>query len=364
MPFPAVTSQAESDVVVTAMFLGMARSVLKKKDMPIMAKNEAKLPDTKAAVEAAQLALNTLKDFKNKLTAIASPKWEPGSYITGKQYGKDLPGSEMAARFDYKIAAYEVVKGALEIEALPEGGNYLGPGAYTGMVIVGKQAQYVGSTFQQKVYPRAGSVGEITVGDKKGMVLQPGGKPVGYVHGMIQAAYANQALGAKDGITIEIAAGKDTTKMASCFGCTTFMCAIDRMPDGIHLGEGASWSPVDPGNAWAIARMNERFLDWAKSGKGKDDPFVPVDRTKQLAKAVTDLNALWVKKCASWIWHGVQIDQNRVKEENKAAWEALTKWAIDEKNMKSADAFLNALGFVHGDDFLRITRTLKGPKDK
>ena len=36
------------------------------------------------------------------------------------------------------------------------GSNY-GPGAYTGLVIHGKQAQYVGSTFQQKAFPRTGA---------------------------------------------------------------------------------------------------------------------------------------------------------------------------------------------------------------
>src|SRR5206468_879930 len=101
--------------------------------------------------------------------------------------------------------------------------------------------------------------------------------------GMIQACYAAAASGFK-GITIEVAAGGATKKLASCFGCTTFMLANGRMPDGIHLGEAASWAPLDPNNAWAIGKLNERFLD-----RVGNEP----DRTAKLKEAVAYQNRKW-----------------------------------------------------------------------
>src|SRR5262249_16441900 len=41
----------------------------------------------------------------------------------------------------------------------------------------------------------------------------------------------------------ELATVKDTTKMASCFACTTYMYANGYPPSSTHLGQGASWVP-------------------------------------------------------------------------------------------------------------------------
>jgi hypothetical protein len=247
---------------------------------------------------------------------------------------------------------------ALESGLLPRGALYLGPGAYTGMLFVDGVATYVGSTFELNAL--AGVKGMPIAGIPDTMDKQ-GGKNVGYCHGMIQAAYAAQATAPK-GVTIEVASGKQTTKLASCFGCTTFMTANNRMPDGIHLGEGASWSPTDPGNAWAIERMNERFLDVVDE-KGK-----PIDRTSVLKGAVTAMNKKWEDKCSDWLLTATNITAAEyINGDHADAWKTLVKFVGGKKQSWAGACFLNALGFIcddpkkgqHGDDFNRVKRTLK-----
>lgn len=360
MAFPAVTSKEESDVVVTAMVLGLASDILKKKSFNMIAKDEAKLPSTKAAVVVANKALKTLgiKGLFDLGSAVSAP-WKTGSYITGKQHGQGLPGSQMSGKIDYDDLTYQVVaqvtdrKAALDSGLVQASALYLGPGAYTGMLIVGGVAKYVGSTFQMKAIPavKGAPIGD---GKIKDMVKEILGGNVGYCHGMIQAAYAAAATAPK-GITIEVAAGKSTTKMASCFGCTTFMVAVDRMPDGIHLGEAASWSPIDPNNEWAIHTLNERFLEDVDAPNPK--------RMAQLKQAVTNENKKWEKKCGEWLLAGTKIDKKLISDKHVKAWDDLCKLVTKEQPW-SGTAFLNGLGFKcegdqHGDDFNRVTRTLK-----
>jgi len=366
MAFPAVNSIPESDVVVTAMVLGLSADILKTKSFNMIAKNDDKLPSTKAAVVLVNKALATLKikDLK-QLGAAASTKWKWGSYITGKQHGQGLPGSAGADKINWDDLTFQAVaqvnqagpdgrKNALDSGILKAGALYLGGGAYTGMMIVGGCCKYVGSTFAMKAIP---AVKGAAIGDGKpikDMVKEILSGNIGYCHGMIQAAYAAAATAPK-GITIEVAAGKDTTKMASCFGCTTFMVAVDRMPDGIHLGEGASWSPIDPNNEWAIHTLNERFLEDVDGPNPK--------RMALLKNAVIAENKKWEKKCSEWLLAGVGIDPGLIKEDNKKAWAELVKFVGGKKQEWAGTAFLNALGFkcedkVHGDDFNRVTRTL------
>ena len=58
---------------------------------------------------------------------------------------------------------------------------------------------------------------------------------------------------------IEVAVG-NTIKLASCFGCTTFMIANLRQPSHIHLGRAESWAPADPGNAFAMEQLTGCLL--------------------------------------------------------------------------------------------------------
>ncbi|WP_444930669.1 hypothetical protein ACJJIF_02500 [Microbulbifer sp. SSSA002] len=65
---------------------------------------------------------------------------------------------------------------------------------------------------------------------------------VGYVHGMCSAIVQCKHLGPW-ATPYEMATGTQTTKMASCFACTTYMYANGYPPSSIHLGRGESWVP-------------------------------------------------------------------------------------------------------------------------
>jgi hypothetical protein len=79
-----------------------------------------------------------------------------------------------------------------------------------------------------------------------------------YTHGMIQAIYdvhfqklshdtgPNKNTPYHPGTPYEIAVGKQTTKLASCFPCSLFMEATGHPASSTHLGRGESWSPLFP----------------------------------------------------------------------------------------------------------------------
>ncbi|NOK12998.1 hypothetical protein, partial [Corallococcus exercitus] len=92
----------------------------------------------------------------------------------------------------------------------------------------------------------------------EGPAPQRGHDICAYTHGMIQAIYdvhfqklANDLSPTKKtpynpGTPYEIAVGKDTTKLASCFPCSIFMEATGHPASSTHLGRGESWSPLYP----------------------------------------------------------------------------------------------------------------------
>ena len=66
-------------------------------------------------------------------------------------------------------------------------------------------------------------------------------------------------------VATEIASGSVTTKLSSCFGCTTYMWANGFPPSATHLGQANSWHPLflskeSDGKKQAIVQsMNTRF---------------------------------------------------------------------------------------------------------
>jgi len=65
---------------------------------------------------------------------------------------------------------------------------------------------------------------------------------IGYIHGMSSAI--NKCVSSGAWCTpYELATGEVTTKMASCFACTTYMYASGFPPSSAHLGRGESWVP-------------------------------------------------------------------------------------------------------------------------
>lgn len=64
-------------------------------------------------------------------------------------------------------------------------------------------------------------------------------------HGMIRAFKLVPNPGASNTTYFEISAGKDTSKVASCFPCGTYMLAADRPATAVHLGRGDNWNIPD-----------------------------------------------------------------------------------------------------------------------
>lgn len=70
---------------------------------------------------------------------------------------------------------------------------------------------------------------------------------VGYVHGMCSAIQKCRTCGPW-AEPFELATGNQTTKISSCFPCTTYMYATGYPPSSSHLGRGESWVPPASGD--------------------------------------------------------------------------------------------------------------------
>ncbi|MEX1363196.1 MAG: hypothetical protein AB1Z98_08725 [Nannocystaceae bacterium] len=134
--------------------------------------------------------------------------------------------------------------------------GYHGPGAYTGAVIASPtedDATFVSTTqclgINNVAHRWTGTNGQINGAHTPrpgGFGTAPGTPIVGYPHGM-NFAMRDALATSPTAIPIEIASGNRTTKLASCFGCTTYMWANGFPPSATHLGSALSWHPLDPG---------------------------------------------------------------------------------------------------------------------
>ena len=171
----------------------------------------------------------------------------------------------------------------------------------------------------------------------------------GYVHGMIQgmyvAAHYNSLASAK---VVEVAVGSETTKLASCFGCTTFMLANKRQPSHIHLGRAESWAPADPSNDFALAQLTGDRCDNDMKGK-----------PAEMKQDVERLNKAWVENVAAWLSKGADLSLEYISDTHKPSWTALQKKYMGKPMNVAADDFLDALGLYHDHDATRIDKTLK-----
>ncbi|MEM7049441.1 MAG: hypothetical protein AAF604_07265 [Acidobacteriota bacterium] len=292
--------------------------------------------------------------------------WQKEEYITGRNRGAGLPFSLLRKSGSIASETRSEVADAPETSGSPDG--YKGRGAYTGVHALesdrsddGFDVRYVGSTFRHYIDPARvdrwiprdpearpwGLIGgqRSLPGMKE---LAPDGESedlVGYTHGMIQAIYSAACDGFK-GDTIEVAVGDETTKLASCLACTTFMAASGRPPDGIHLGRGESWSPI-----YAETKACETLCSrrWHETKQG------------DMNRAVSYVNRKWFKKCAEWLYWGTQISSDCIKKSRRNSWRALERFARDNHGEvgPSAHLFLDALTISEKDED-RISRTLKG----
>lgn len=161
------------------------------------------------------------------------------------------------------------------------------------------------------------------------------GKVVGYCHGMSWAIMMAKVMGPW-ATPFEVAIGEKTTKLASCFGCTTFMYATGFVPSAIHLGSAESWVPLPPDGGGA------QYEGWSH-----------VDR---MASA---LNELWARDVSQYLKIGARLMRTStlVKAPAKEAAKKLDSLVLRRTNSDeraAANLFLDALT-RHKNDLKRLT---------
>lgn len=318
----------DSDCIVTAVFLGVGLEA--GKGLQISVEEQKELPPLADLMKKINAALKSLNPKHTDVKAIIAPKWEKGSYITGG------------------------LKTVLNLDTLAEFTDdnnpkkqYVGYGAYTGMVFMKNELKYWGSTFEVTCKaPRKFGI-EIK-GDLTNMHKEKGSGIKGYVHGMIQAIYVAAKFNSATAKTVEVAVGDKTRKLASCFGCSSFMLAVGRQPSHIHLGQAASWVPVDPNNEFALEQL---------SGDRCSEDLRKEKDLGQLKSDVTRLNAMWKDKVAVWLHNGAKLDPKYIADSHKESWKQLQNFAR-QVNSASSDVYLDALGAYHTQDAKRINQTL------
>lgn len=165
-----------------------------------------------------------------------------------------------------------------------------------------------------------------------GKFPEQGAGVVGYCHGMNWAIMHTALLGG--GTAYEVAVGQGTTKLASCFGCTTFMYANGAPPSYMHFGRAESWVPVP--------RNSIDNPEYKESNVGKIDALV-----SNWAGAVAGFlenGASLLKVCGS-------------SPEYKSCANKLDMALKRRDTFQKANLFLDALT-VHESDLRRVGRAL------
>lgn len=256
----------DADLITTLVVVGFSAGRLAV-GHPIEYSWDPTYPDeqqeTTTAVAAIRKAVGEDGEY---ILASQAPDWQIGSLITGAAGSSATPFARRHAQ-----PSAQAAKTLREIAARDSNVGYQGSGAYTGFVDVPfTNTGSVKSTMRFNV-PDSGFgvrwrpptytyAPETGLNQKnapwglladgrtiEGMTEQKpvAGGVVGYTHGMIQSIYDAVAQGPWC-TPFEIAVGKKTTKVASCFACTTFMYAAGFPPSNIHLGRGDSWVPFYP----------------------------------------------------------------------------------------------------------------------
>ncbi len=303
-----------------------------------------------------------------------SPVWSSGALITGRAGGQMLKGSErhkeMQGEMSRRLAKLVAEKpGWAEV--------YIGKGAYTGMIddpvndeVMIRPTKRVIDNDSNRWHPGQGyvnwglikgpagkedinlrAIAEGGMGPLPQNVNKPG--RIGYIHGMSSAIAKCVSSGAWC-TPYELATGDVTTKMASCFACTTYMYATGFPPSSTHLGRGESWVPPAP---------------HLVSGE-KDDTEMPVAYEDSVIRSLA----------TRWHWEiyhylrlgssylrqtGVDRYVNSSHADSVAALSAALERLEQAYFKKTADIgkvggnlFLDALT-VHDSDWKRIERTLR-----
>lgn len=194
----------------------------------------------------------------------------------------------------------------------------------------------IGSNKTQQEMKKQGMYMEDEKKGEQGQAAQPAGSEdiVGYVHGMIQAIY--DVVWRKGGTPYEIAVGKNTVKLASCFPCAIFMEATGYPASSTHLGRGESWCVLH--------------------SKG----------TTSQDTARQECNDKWAEYCKKIITRGIACMQKKgadpiVNENHQASYDALCKYIKDFATPSNkylyANLILDAVT-VHKSEYKRVNDTL------
>lgn len=272
--------QIESDVIVCAVIFGFSMTRFYQRqhcqfDIEHPNANDVDSPEKEDRViqdwrkfETVLSAMSTVLDrycegSGDWLKDGQSPKGAEGELITGRSGGHRQSPSERESPLTYSKAAM------LDNADKNKDSVYSGRGAYTGLVDnpeqadnnlyptmrvevntrerpwAGKRDRYWGL-----IAPPGNENINLDPTRSKGMGPMPQGTPenvkVGYMHGMCTAITHCEDQGPWC-TPYEMATGTQTTKMASCFPCTTYMYSSGYIPSSIHLGRGESWVPPRSG---------------------------------------------------------------------------------------------------------------------
>ncbi|MDY6782552.1 MAG: hypothetical protein SW833_08395 [Cyanobacteriota bacterium] len=334
----------------------------------------------------------------DKLKDGQSPSWREGAVVIGiplesKQEEKDK--LKKLAQGDPGLEETElgIALGELVSRQPKEMGAKSGRGAYTGMllaknrgeqrrqiiqsthrVIVGGQGYEYPIWTPGSAYENWGMMGKWKVESSgqfsKTKEIADGCGPmpesrkelttnerIGYLHGMSMAIGACRELSQDQYYPVEMAVGTETTKMASCFACATYMYAAGYEPSSIHLGRAESW--VAPSKGLRSAELADLIKSQGGSNQGeKLRGLMYVGETQK--KEVSQ----WRQDIGTYIKKGVSILYEMSKKSGIALGyveplvnlKAVIEKAQETENV-SSEIFLDALT-VHEKDWIRIERVL------
>ena len=269
----------------------------------------------------------------------------------------------------------------------PSPGQYFGKGAYTGMVDdpVGNHT-LIQPTLRRVIAPNLGSHlggvldrnepylerwspdrtqiwGLIASGNTpgiKGPNLDPnpdvgmGPLPKGidrgivqYIHGMSWAMREAVRWGPWCN-AYEMGVGHQTTKLASCFACTTYMYAAGFPPTSAHIGRAESWGLLPDGETYGL------YATW-KGGHEFSDGDEGV-----LEKAVAlSINTRWHAEVYHYLREGCARLKGYVNDTHAAAFGLLEeKMKRQRPPLGGGNLYLDAITW-HDSDSNRIDRTIK-----
>ena|GEM_PF-2214346 len=315
-----------------------------------------------------------------------SPEWQVGARITGREGGGGLAPQER-----HKAMESAQALSASRLEAQNPVG-YSGRGAYTGMIddpvnhstfrqptkriiITDQERWHSGKDYQGLIRgggegsarefvnlsndPKAG-MGDFTTRQYQKLLADDQGKTgglVGYVHGMSWAI--QECIKCGPWCTpYEQAVGSDTTKMASCFPCTTYMYAAGFPPSSAHLGRGESWAPLpvnqsSPYNSIASSlniRWHAQCHHYLLQGSACLAKFAQSHRSKADGVRMGFRNGKYRVQ-------SVDVSRPYVGSAHRSALEALRTYLKFSNISKGGNLILDALT-VHESEWKRLYNTL------